>query len=236
MIFLVNKPKRKKVKSRAKGASKSKTQKKARKSSAKNITRRVGGTMAAKKKAKAKAKPRSRKRRVTKRRVKKSGSNITLRRVTGRVYKANGRRRRYRRNAGFGRSGVVGTIMAGTKDAAGVLGGLVGTNFIANRIPFGQGNRGIVAAKKLAVAVALGMVAQRVMGRAVAQNMVAGGVAAVAWDFLKDIPVIGQSLSGYSQINGLGLYPTNLMPRNGVGAYPFTGDAAVVDSARMYRN
>jgi len=259
MIFLVNKPRtlasKKKATMRKKTASKpSAKQLKARKAFARMVkeqaaarraspsskTRRTGDKMAAKKKARRTA---SKKKVVRRRRRSTARKPATLQlKRRGRVVYANGRkrpvRRRVRRNSPFTRSGVVGSLMSGAKDAAAVLVGMAGTNFISSKIPFGDGNRGIETAKKLAVTLGLGMVAQKAVSRAVAEKVVIGGIVAIAMDFLKDVPVVGGALSGDY---GLGLYYDGasnaaLSAGGSMGAWAGTGDGRVVDSARLYRN
>jgi hypothetical protein len=258
MIFLVNKPRtlasKKKATMRKKTASKpSAKQLKARKAFARMVkeqaaarraspsskTRRTGDKMAAKKKARRTAS----KKKVVRRRRSAARKPATLQlKRRGRVVYANGRkrpvRRRVRRNSPFTRSGVVGSLMSGAKDAAAVLVGMAGTNFISSKIPFGDGNRGIETAKKLAVTLGLGMVAQKAVSRAVAEKVVIGGIVAIAMDFLKDVPVVGGALSGDY---GLGLYYDGasnaaLSAGGSMGAWAGTGDGRVVDSARLYRS
>lgn len=256
MIFLVNKPrtlasKKKKVAARRKTAKKptakqlkarkefarmAKAQAKARRTSPSSKTRRTGDKMAAKKKVRRTAS----KRVVRRRRKARKPATLQLKR-RGRVVYANGRkrvtRRRVRRNSPFTRTGIAGSLMNGAKDAAAVLAGMAGTNFIAGKIPFGDGSRGIETAKKLAVTLGLGMVAQKAVSRAVAEKVVIGGIVAIAMDFLKDVPVLGGALAGDS---GLGLYydggANAALAAGSMGAYAFTGDSRVVDSAKLYRN
>lgn len=218
-LFLVNPPKKKAAKkSRARGASKAK-KRATRALSAKSTTRQKGAQMAKKaKKRPAKAKATSRKRRVSRKTRRTPAIALRKRGVT--VYRSNPRRRRARRNPSLGR-GIMGSIMTAVKDGAWVLGGVAGTNFIARRIPFGNGTVPVEAAKKLAVGVALSMLVGKAMGRSAGEKVLAGAVVAVGTDLLRNVPQIGTALAGDNDLafirRTMGAYPTALT--SGMGAY-----------------
>lgn len=221
-LFLVNPPKKKAAKkSRARGASKAK-KRSARALSAKSTTRLKGAQMAKKaRKRPAKAKAVSRKRRVARKTRRTPAISLRKRGVT--VYRSNprrGGRRRVRRNPSFGK-GIMGSIMTAVKDGAWVLGGVAGTNFIARKLPFGNGTVPVEAAKKLAVGVALSMIVGKAMGRSAGEKVLAGAVVAVGTDLLRNAPVIGTALAGDNDLafirRTMGAYPTALT--SGMGAY-----------------
>lgn len=199
-------------------------------------TRRNGGKqMAAKKKGrKPAAKTASRKRR---RKVATKRSPVQ-RLARGKVYVTNGRKRRGVRRRSYRRNGVRGlggTLMRAGKDALGVVGGVVLTNLIARRIPYGDGNRAIEVAKKVAVAAALGMLVRRVAGSQLAEKVVVGGMVAVANDLLSAVPVVGTALSGDDTVRAFAAYsPAYALP-SGMSAYDNSGFVAT-DPAASYRN
>ena len=249
MLFLVNKPRKRKAKAKAGKGSKARgktarrttAKGKARRSSSTIKTRRIGGSMAARKKATRRRKtsartaaPRRRRRRPA---TKRRSPVVTLRRRT--VYQTNprrrGGRRRYRRNSPI--RGIGNTIISASKDALVVVGGMAGTNLIANRIPYGDGSMGISVAKKIAVALALGMVAQKVASRDIAQKLLLGGFVAAATDVLSAVPVVGPALSGDGDLRaltrGLNSYA---LPGETMGSYYDPPAMRVPDSAAAYRN
>jgi hypothetical protein len=204
-------------------------------------TRRTGGKMAAKRKRvrrkattrKASPRPRRRKARVSARK-----RSPVQRLARGKVYVTNGRKRRrsYRRNARIG-GGLMTTLQRAGKDALGIVGGIAATNLIARRIPYGEGNLAIEAAKKIVVALGLGMVVKRVAGAALAEKVVIGGMVSVATDLLGAVPVIGPALAGDDvrsfARSGLSAYEIPGLPA-GMNAYPESG-YGVADSASLYR-
>lgn len=192
--------------------------------------------MAAKKKA-AKRKP-ARKATTKRRRRKTTGRKSPVQRLArGKVYVTNGRRRRrsYRRNAVI-RGGILGTVTRVGKDAVGVIAGMAGTNFIARKIPFGDGSLAIETAKKIAVALGLGMAAQKAMGRGVGEKVLLGGMVAVASDLLRQVPTIGTALAGDDDLRYIARTGLSAYPMVGMGAYADTGAMAVADGAMAYRN
>lgn len=231
MIYLVNAPKRGATKRRGKAASKKRTKAKARRSTSPfSKTRRKGAQMAAKKRRKRRvtarrASPR-RKRRVT---TRKPG--ITVKRRGQVVYQGNPRRRRkassrrYRRNPG---GGILSTVMRTGQDALAILGGMAVTNLIARRIPFGEGNKAVEVAKKIAVAIGLGMVAQKAVSRSMAEKITIGGMVAVGADLLRNVPMVGTALAGDDDLrmlarSGMGSYPLPLLESQGLAAWPQPG-------------
>lgn len=248
MIYLVNapsgakrkrtakrKPSAKQLKARKKFAAMSRARAKARRLAASSKTRRKGAAvMAAKKSTRRRRKttvrraasPQRRKRRVRRSRARRSPS-IRVQRRGRTVYASNGRRRRYRRNPGFSGGGILRMVQTAGKDALAVLGGLAGTNFVARKIPFGEGNKGIEAAKKAAVAVLLSMVAGKALGRGVGEKVLIGGMTAVGIDLLRNVPQLGTALAGdddlrYIARTGLSAYALPAAAP-GMSAYPSPG-------------
>lgn len=249
MIYLVNapsgakrkrtakrKPSAKQLKARKKFAAMSRARAKARRLAASSKTRRKGAAvMAAKKSTRRRRKttvrraasPQRRKRRVRRSRVRRSPA-VRVQRRGRTVYASNGRRRRrYRRNPGFSGGGILRMLQTAGKDALAVIGGLAGTNFVARKIPFGEGNKGIEAAKKAAVAVLLSMVAGKALGRGVGEKVLIGGITAVGIDLLRNVPQLGTALAGdddlrYIARTGLSAYALPAAAP-GMSAYPSPG-------------
>lgn len=205
----------------------------------KSKARRIGGVQMATKRKRvkrsaSKATPTRRKRRKVATRRKTPVTRL----ARGRVFVTNGRRRRstrrVRRN-GIG-GGILSTLQRAGKDALGIVAGVALTNLVARRIPYGDGNRGIEIAKKVAVAALLGVIVKRVAGNALAEKVVVGGMVAVANDLLSAVPVVGTALSGDADVYSLarhGLAAYSELPAGGMGSY---SGAFVPDSAQMYRS
>jgi hypothetical protein len=235
MLFLVNGPsrtkRRKKVAvKRERLAQKKRTKVKARRSASPlSKTRRMGAKMAVKRKKATRrrkttvrrARPAARKKRRATARKRKPVT--TLRR--GAVYQTNGRKRRrsVRRNPSFSAGGILSTVKRAGVDALAVLGGMAATNFISRKIPYGDGNRAMEVAKKVAIALGLGMIARKASGAALAEKIVVGGMVAVGIDLLRDVPTIGTALAGDSDLRylsrGVSAYPTSMLS-DGMGSWP----------------
>lgn len=207
-------------------------QSKARRPSASiGSARRSGGKMAAKRKRRRKVTAKARPRRK-RRSARRTRTAVSLSRRGRVVYRSNPRkRRRYRRNPGFSGAGILGTLTRAGKDALGVVAGMAGTNLIARRIPFGEGNLAAETAKKLLVALGLGMVVRRVAGSSMAEKVIIGGVVAAAGDVLKAVPVVGDALAGGDSLSSWA--PAGALPTGGgMGIYEVQ---QVPDSGRGYR-
>ena len=115
------------------------------------------------------------------------------------------------------------------KDGAFVIGGVAATNFIARRIPLGNGSVPVEALKKVAVGVALSMAVGKAMGRAAGEKVMVGAIVAVGMDLLRNVPVIGTSLAGDADLSfirrTMSGYPTSLS--SGMGAYDMPAQAPV---------
>ena len=229
------KPSAKQIKARKAFARLSRAKAKARRLAASSKTRRKGAAvMAAKKRTKRRRKAvvrraaaSGRKRRT--RRVRRSPA-VRVQRRGRTVYASNPRkRRRYRRNPGLSGRGILSMVTGAGKDALAVIGGLAGTNFIARKVPFGEGNKAIEAAKKAAVAVVLGMVAGKALGRNVGEKVLVGGMVAVGIDLLRNVPQVGTALAGdddlrYIARTGLSAYALPAAPMSaGMSAWPAPG-------------
>lgn len=138
--------------------------------------------------------------------------------------------RRRRRNPGFG--SITRSLTHAVKAGAAVVGGELATNYIANMIPFtdAAGTTGPVrpidTAKRVGVAIVIGMLGRRFLGAETAMYLTVGGVASVIRGIAKTAlpPNFAAQLGDAAPSAMFAAYPGALaLP--GVGAYPM-GDAA----------
>lgn len=142
-----------------------------------------------------------------------------------------------------GRSGVIGTIMQGGKDAALVLGGQAGTNYLARLVPVpasasANTQAAIGLGSRVVAAVVVGYAARRFLGADAARFVIAGGIAVPlkAAIMVAQIPVLSGALSSDEEIGAyyerLGSY-VEAVPRintNGVDAHRGgMGDGSMMD-------
>lgn len=248
MLFLVNpakkrtrtrkrKPSAKQLKARKNLVRLSRARAKARRLGTSGKTRRKGAEMAVRKrrtrrKATVRRAATRRKRRVVRRASARKRRPAAVRVVRrGRtVYASNPRRRRRtRRNPSFSGRGILGMVTSAAKDGLAVLGGMAGTNFVARKIPFGEGNQVMEIGKKVAVAIALGMIGGKALGRSTGEKLLIGGIVAIGADLLRNVPVVGTSLAGDADLRfiartGLSAYPLMVgAGDSGMGAYASPG-------------
>lgn len=140
----------------------------------------------------------------------------------------NRRRRSRRRNPGIG--SITRTLTHAVKAGAAVVGGELATNYIANMIPFADSAtatgpiKPIDTAKKIGVAVVIGMLGRRFVGSEMAFYLSVGGVASVLRGVAKTaLPPNLAAQLGDSVSPMLAAYPGALaIP--GVGSYPMGDD------------
>ena len=126
----------------------------------------------------------------------------------------------------------MGQLTRGVKAGAAVVGGELATNFIANQIPFtdAPGTTGpirpIDTAKRLGVAVVIGMLGRQFLGSETAFYMAVGGIATVIRGVAKTAlpPNLSVQLGDSGQAPLLAAYPGAVMLPAGVAAYPMGDD------------
>jgi hypothetical protein len=168
-------------------------------------TRRVhiqGAPMAAKKR-KATSGTR-RKSSGGKRRRRSSGKSITLRRVTGRVYRTNG--------LGNIGGGIVRKMTSAAKKGAVVTGGRAAVNIVSRMLPLGQ----TVPMRAVSQVVATGLIGffgEKFLGREMGELAMIGGFDALYTSLVRNfnVPVIGAALGddviqGYYSGGDIGAY------------------------------
>lgn len=137
----------------------------------------------------------------------------TKRRKTAR--RRSTRRRSHRRSIGLARrnpprSGIVGTLTQGVKDAGLVLAGKAATNFASRMVPTTSAAMGV--ATRVAAALGVGLLARRFMGADSARLVIAGGLVAPIENAIKaaNVPLLSGALASDEEIgayyDGVGSY------------------------------
>ncbi len=175
-------------------------------------TRRVhtqGAPMAAKRKRRKAATSGTRRRRSstrksTRRRRRSSGKSITLRRVTGRVYRTNG--------LGNIGGGIVRKMTSAAKKGLVVTGGRAAVNIISRMLPLGQSVPMRAVAQVVATG-AVGFFGEKFLGRENGELAMIGGFDALYTSLVRNfnVPVIGAALGddviqGYYSGGDIGAY------------------------------
>jgi hypothetical protein len=130
-------------------------------------------------------------------------------------------RRGHRRNPGFNIKGIGGQVMEAGKHTAVIVLAQAATNYVSGMVPIATTSVPATIAKQVGVGVLLSMLARKFAPR-FASDVLIGALLAPVTTVLKQVPVIGTSLSGAPP--GLGLYEIDARnPRTLRGAPPGLG-------------
>lgn len=149
-------------------------------------------------------------RRSSRRRARRSGGTIRFKRVKGSIY---------RRNPGFNVKAILGRVQRAAMRIPAVLGGKVGTRFIANVLPFP--NKDTNVAMNMAAQVTGAIITSIVAGMVVpryADDVLLGGLLAPAETLGKQLPIVGPLLG--DDYLELGAYPDVIGDDEPIGELP----------------
>lgn len=166
------------------------------------------------------------------------------------VYRSNPRtrrRRRFRSNPPFSVNGVVGRITDAGKGALFMVGGEGGTRFIRRDVLHMADGETMSSVADAAVGIALGIAAEKVVGRQAARDVTAGAFAYILRTLAKQLgiakvnEILGDSNGGGRRyvVRGGRMVPLSGYPGRGDGrlaGYPGRGNGtsqAMVDEAAM---
>ena len=128
--------------------------------------------------------------------------------------------RGHRRNPGFNIKGIGGQVVEAGKHTAVIVLAQAATNYVSGMVPIATSSVPATIAKQLAVGVLLSMLARKFAPR-FAGDVLIGAMLSPVTTVLRQVPVIGTSLSGAPP--GLGLYSTDARVRTLRGAPPGLG-------------
>jgi len=163
---------------------------------------------------------------------KRRKSRSTARRHSGTTHRRRSTRRRYHRNPGISTRGIVGRTMSLVKDGViggvTVVGGEAATRLIRSRVLGMPAGQTLSTAAEAGIAVAGGLIAEKMFGRQVGRDFVVGGFAGIFRATAKQlgVPLVSEALADEARVilprnrRMLSGYPSRAL----LSGYPTPGD------------